>query len=126
MVGAFLAFETRKVNIKELSDSRIIALSIYSLCIVCVALTPIAYLLDAFVIEQYAIMGALLLASVTFILGLLFIPKVCVCAVGVAVYNGEWVCAVCGWGYVVSVWMGVCSGSGDVQWECTMGSGGGQ
>ena len=86
MVGAFLAFETRKVNIKELSDSRLIALSIYSLCIVCVALTPIAYLLNEFVTEQYAIMGALLLASVTFILCVLFVPKVRACE--------EWVCAV--------------------------------
>ena len=77
MVGAFLAFETRNVNIKELSDSRLIALSIYSICIVCVALTPIAFLLNEFVTEQYAIMGALLLASVTFILCVLFVPKVC-------------------------------------------------
>lgn len=77
MVGAYLAFETRKVNIRELSDSKLIALSIYSLCIVCVALTPIAYLIDQFVVEQYAVFGALLLASVTFILGVLFLPKVC-------------------------------------------------
>lgn len=83
MVGAYLAFETRKVNIKELSDSKLIALSIYSLCIVCVALTPIAYLIDQFVVEQYAVFGALLLASVTFILGVLFLPKVCVVGVGV-------------------------------------------
>ena len=113
MVGAFLAFETRNVNIKELSDSRLIALSIYSICIVCVALTPIAFLLNAFVTEQYAIMGALLLASVTFILCVLFVPKVCamgsgcvqwgsgcvqwgsgVCSGGVGVCSGEWVCAV--------------------------------
>ena len=83
MVGAFLAFETRKVNIRELSDSKLIALSIYSLCIVCVALTPIAYLLNQFVLEQYAVFGALLLASVTFILCVLFLPKVCVVGVGI-------------------------------------------
>ena len=48
LVGLFLAFETRKVKIKSLNDSRFIAMSVYGTVIVSVTLTPIGFLLQNF------------------------------------------------------------------------------
>ena len=46
LAGLFLAFETRKVKIKSLNDSRFIAMSVYGAVIVSIALTPIGFLLQ--------------------------------------------------------------------------------
>lgn len=76
LTGVFLAFETRKVNSAILNESRFIAMSIYGAVIVCIALTPIGFLLENFPNPQYGILGIMILISVTIILGLIFLSKV--------------------------------------------------
>ena len=57
LVGLFLVFETCKVKIKSLNDSRFIAMSVYGTVIVSVTLTPIGFLLQHFPNVQYGIIG---------------------------------------------------------------------
>ena len=76
LVGLFLAFETRKVKYLALNESRFIAMSVYGAVVVSIALTPIGFLLENFPTIQYAVMGMMMLLSITLILALLFIPKV--------------------------------------------------
>ena len=77
LAGLFLAFETRRVKIKPLNDSRFITLSVYGLVIVSIALTPIGLLLQKYPNVQYGIIGIMILLSTSVILGLVFITKVC-------------------------------------------------
>jgi len=74
--GLFLAFETRKVKIKSLNESRFIAMSIYGAVIVSIALTPIGFVLENYPNVQYGIIGITILLSTSLILGLVFVTKV--------------------------------------------------
>jgi len=76
LAGVFLAFETRKVKLAALNESRFIAMSVYGAVIVSIALTPIGFLLENFPDAQYGILGIMILISVTILLGLVFISKV--------------------------------------------------
>ena len=76
LVGLFLAFETRKVKIKSLNDSRFITMSVYGTVIVSVTLTPIGFLLQNFPNVQYGIIGIMILTSTSLILALIFVTKV--------------------------------------------------
>ena len=76
MVGLFLAFETRKVKIKSLNESRFIAMSVYGAVIVSVTLIPIGFWLQNFPNVQYGIIGIMIMLSTSVILGLIFVTKV--------------------------------------------------
>ena len=76
LVGVYLAFEIRNVNIKELNESKLISLSMYGMFILGIALTPLGYFLDLHAAVRYGTIGALLLISITLLLGILFLPKV--------------------------------------------------
>ena len=76
MVGLLLAFEIRKVKIVSLNESRFIGMSVYGAVIVSIALTPIGFSLEESPTIQYAILGIMMLASVTIILVLIFVSKV--------------------------------------------------
>ena len=76
LAGLFLAFETRKVKIKSLNDSRFIAMSVYGAVVVSIAITPIGLLLNHFPNVQYGIIGIMILSSTSLILGLIFVTKV--------------------------------------------------
>lgn len=75
-VGLLLAFEIRKVKIVSLNESRFIGMSVYGAVIVSIALTPIGFSLEDSPTTQYAILGIMMLASVTIILVLIFVTKV--------------------------------------------------
>ena len=77
LAGLYLAFETRKVRIKSLNESRFIAMSVYGVVIVSIALTPIGFVLESFPNLQYGIIGIMILLSTSLILGLIFVAKVC-------------------------------------------------
>jgi len=76
LTGLFLAFETRKVKIKSLNESRFVTMSVYGAVIVSIALTPIGYLLENYPNVQYGIIGIMILLSTSLILGLIFVTKV--------------------------------------------------
>ena len=74
--GLFLAFETRKVKIKSLNESRFVAMSVYGAVIVAIAITPIGFLLQNYPNARYGIIGIVILTSTTLILVLIFVTKV--------------------------------------------------
>ena len=76
LAGLFLAFETRKVKIKSLNESRFIAMSVYGAVIVAVTLTPVGFWLQNFPDVQYGIIGIMIMSSTSLILGLIFVTKV--------------------------------------------------
>ena len=76
LVGLFVAFETRKVKIKSLNESRFIAMSVYGAVIVAVTLTPVGFWLQNFPDVQYAIIGIMIMSSISLILGLVFVTRV--------------------------------------------------
>jgi len=77
LAGLFLAFETRKIKIKSLNESRFVAMSVYGAVIASVALTPIGLFLQDFPSVQYGILGMVMLLITTLILCLVFVSKVC-------------------------------------------------
>ena len=70
------AFETRKIKVKELSDSRMVIFSVYTIVVAGIAVTPVIVLLGDKVTVKYAIIGIICLVSSTVLLGMNFIPKV--------------------------------------------------
>ena len=72
----FFAFETRKIRVKELNDSKMIVFSVYSIVLAVIAITPISYLLSDKVNIVYGIVGAVCLTTGIALLGFNFIPKV--------------------------------------------------
>ena len=85
LVGVFLAFETRKVKIKSLNDSRFIGMSVYGTVIVSIALTPIGFVLENYPNLQYGIVGIMVLLSTSLILGIIFVTKVSCQAIAISV-----------------------------------------
>ena len=82
------AFETRKIKVKELNDSRMVIFSVYTIVVAGIAVTPVIVLLGEMVTVRYAIVGIICLASSTLLLGMNFIPKVRLpCAMGVNHYS---------------------------------------
>ena len=76
IAGLFLAFETRKVKIKSLNESRFVAMSVYGVVIASITLTPIGFFLEEFPNVQYGILGIMMMIITTLILGLVFVSKV--------------------------------------------------
>ena len=70
------AFETRKVKVKELNDSKIIVFCVYTLVISAIALTPTTILLQNQPTAQYAVTGIVCLLTATVLLAITFVPKV--------------------------------------------------
>lgn len=76
VVGIFLAFETRDIKIKELNDSKLIVMCVFSVVMVSISTVPIAIVLENSVDLNYILIGLMLLLGVTTLLSVLFIPKV--------------------------------------------------
>jgi len=76
LVGLFLAFETRKIKMKYLNESRFVAMSVYGAVIASIALTPIGLFLQDFPSVQYGVLGMVMLLITTLILCLVFVSKV--------------------------------------------------
>ena len=70
------AFETRKVKVKELNDSKIIVFCVYTLVVSAIALTPTTILLQSQPTAQYAVTGIVCLLTATVLLAITFVPKV--------------------------------------------------
>ena len=76
IVGLFLAFETRNIKIKELNDSPLIAMCVYTTVVLSISLAPIGILLTNYVDIHYGLLGSLAMLGVTLILSMLFVPQV--------------------------------------------------
>lgn len=76
IVGILLAFQTRKVKIKGLNDSKFVTIIIYISSIVLVALALVTLSLRTYINIGTGIFVAGILILTTIILALIFIPKV--------------------------------------------------
>ena len=74
--GLIFAFETRKIKVQELNDSRMIVFSLYAMVVAALTLTPISLLLNDKVVVVYAVQGASIFITLTLLLTLNFVPKV--------------------------------------------------
>ena len=71
-----LAFETRKVKVKELNDSKMIVFCVYTFVVSAIALIPTSLLLYKQPTAQYAVTGIVSLLTATVLLAITFVPKV--------------------------------------------------
>ena len=76
ITGLFLAFETRNIKLKQFNDSKIIGMAVAGIVILSLAAAVIGLLLQEFVDVFYGVVGLIVILGNTFILCLLFIPKV--------------------------------------------------
>ena len=70
------AFETRKVKVKELNDSKIIVFSVYTIVVSAIALIPMILLLQDKPTVLYAVTGTVCLLTATILLTIIYVPKV--------------------------------------------------
>ena len=75
-MGIVLAFQTRKVKLPGLKDSKFIAAAVYISSIVLIALALVTFALRTYINISTGIRVAGIFAMTTMILVLIFIPKV--------------------------------------------------
>ncbi|XP_067038730.1 gamma-aminobutyric acid type B receptor subunit 2-like [Acropora muricata] len=75
LFGAYLAWETRKVHIPALNDSKMIGLSVYNVIIPCALVIPIVGLVHDRPTTQFALTSFLTIFCTTFTLCFVFVPK---------------------------------------------------
>ena len=75
-MGLFLASQTFNVKIKELSDSKLIVTSVFSITVISIAAGLVAFLVTNNPDATYSLIGLFILLLVTGILILLFVTKV--------------------------------------------------
>ena len=75
-MGLFLASQTFNVKIKELSDSKLIVTSVFSITVISIATGLVAFLVTNNPDATYSLIGLFILLLVTGILILLFVTKV--------------------------------------------------
>ena len=76
LVGLFLAVQTYNVKIKELRDSKLIVASVFSITVITIAITLVAFLVTNNPDVQYSVLGMCILLLLTGILILLYVTKV--------------------------------------------------
>ena len=76
VVALFLAFKMRKVKIKVLNNSKLVAAVIYVTSIVMVALIIVTFTLDTYIVLAEAMFSAGLITATTIFLAFIFVPKV--------------------------------------------------
>lgn len=74
--GLFLAFETRKVSISALNDSRFIGISVYNVVLLSAIGVPVSFLTNSHPTVSFLLVCAVILFCTTLTLGILFVPKV--------------------------------------------------
>ncbi|ELT90594.1 hypothetical protein CAPTEDRAFT_145194 [Capitella teleta] len=74
--GAFLAWETRKVKMEALNDSKLIGVCIYNVLILSVLGTAIGFILDADPNMNYGFRSGIVLVGVILTIVIMFVPKV--------------------------------------------------
>ncbi|XP_071957727.1 gamma-aminobutyric acid type B receptor subunit 2-like [Antedon mediterranea] len=78
LYGAKLAWETRKVSMQELNDSKYIGLSIYNVAIIVSIAVPLTYVLEDEPEVVYSLVAVAILYTTTCTMCLVFVPKIIV------------------------------------------------
>uniref|UniRef100_A0A915CDY3 G-protein coupled receptors family 3 profile domain-containing protein n=1 Tax=Parascaris univalens TaxID=6257 RepID=A0A915CDY3_PARUN len=76
ILGCFLAWETRHVNVAALNDSKYIGMSVYNVVVMCTLGLSLAFILQDRVDEAYALTSFFIIFCTTLTLCLVFVPKV--------------------------------------------------
>ncbi|MFH4973683.1 hypothetical protein AB6A40_000392 [Gnathostoma spinigerum] len=76
ILGCFLAWETRHVNMPALNDSKYIGMSVYNVVVMCTLGVSLAFILQDRVDEAYALTSCFIIFCTTLTLCLVFVPKV--------------------------------------------------
>ncbi|VDK68913.1 unnamed protein product [Litomosoides sigmodontis] len=76
LLGCFLAWETRRVNVPALNDSKYIGMSVYSVVVTCLLGLPLVYILKDRVNEARILGSLFIIFCTTLILCLVFVPKI--------------------------------------------------
>ncbi|XP_070571218.1 gamma-aminobutyric acid type B receptor subunit 2-like [Ptychodera flava] len=76
LFGVFLAWETRKITVAALNDSRYIGICVYNVVILSCLGAPVAYFLQYETATSYGIRSALVITGTTVTQCLVFFPKV--------------------------------------------------
>lgn len=91
MVGCFFAWQTRRVNIPALNDSKYIGLSVYNVVIMCTSAVASSYVTRDKQDYSDLIIGLLIIVCTTTTLCLVFVPKVTLQSICIARrINGSW------------------------------------
>ncbi|EFO20901.1 metabotropic GABA-B receptor subtype 2 [Loa loa] len=75
LLGCFLAWETRRVNVPALNDSKYIGMSVYSVVVTCLLGLPLVYILKDRINEAHILGSLFIIFCTTLILCLVFVPK---------------------------------------------------
>lgn len=75
LIGLFFAFETRKVKLRHINDTKLLGLSVVVFIVLGIALTAVGFLLEEFVDVYYGLIGIMILMGNFAVLCILFIPK---------------------------------------------------
>jgi gamma-aminobutyric acid type B receptor len=76
-IGAFLAFNIRKVKIRGLNDSREISAILYITTILTVIVATCNFLFGDYINVDGTVYGVCVCTSTTCVLAFIFVPKVC-------------------------------------------------
>ncbi|KAK3101930.1 hypothetical protein FSP39_007438 [Pinctada imbricata] len=76
ILGCFLAWETRRVSIPALNDSKYIGMSVYNVVIMCICGAAISFIISDQPNPSFIIISLFIIFSTTVTLCLVFVPKV--------------------------------------------------
>lgn len=77
--GVFLAWQTRKVTIPALNDSKYIGVAVYNLMILCMTGVPASFVFSHFMVDLlFGVVAACIFASTSITMCVVFVPKIIV------------------------------------------------
>uniref|UniRef100_A0A914WEY0 Gamma-aminobutyric acid type B receptor subunit 2 n=1 Tax=Plectus sambesii TaxID=2011161 RepID=A0A914WEY0_9BILA len=76
ILGCFLAWETRHVNVPALNDSKYIGMSVYNVVVMCILGLSLSFILQDRLDEAYALTSFFIIFCTTLTLCLVFVPKI--------------------------------------------------
>ena len=76
LFGAFLAWETRQVQIPALNDSKYVGMSVYNVAIMCILGVAVTFVLKDEQTASFVIISVFIIFCTTLTLCLVFVPKV--------------------------------------------------
>ncbi|OTF80410.1 hypothetical protein BLA29_009766, partial [Euroglyphus maynei] len=74
--GLFLSYETRSAKLKQINDSRLVAMSIYNVVILCLITGPVSLVIDNQVNSHFAFIGLTIIFCCILSMALIFLPKI--------------------------------------------------
>jgi len=74
--GLFLAYETRSLKVRHINDSRLVAMAIYNVAVLCLITTPVTMVISSQQDASFAFVALAIIFSSMITMGLVFVPKV--------------------------------------------------